>query len=98
MTGRVRRRIGVAPRGLTLDEELFLLHGTGPGFHYPDLDGTWTLDEPAARAAWAAYRQELWERTASGLIPWAAVAFDGRQGRTSRYAHLRGHESLEGIA
>jgi hypothetical protein len=91
MTGRLRRREVRARRELTSDERSFLISGHGLSFRWKSRDWVWILDEAAARAAWAAHRDELMaEQARHGLIPWAAHCFDGLEGCWSRYQHLPG--------
>lgn len=91
MTYRIRRRVARERRGLSPAEHFYLRFGHGLGFagRDPD-DGTWVVDERAARDAWEEYRGELTaEAAAHGYIPWAARHFDGLLGKVSPYEDLR---------
>lgn len=60
----------------------------GFSFAHRDGSGTWVVDEVAARAAWEAHRDEIWDQTDPPFIPWAARKWDGAAGEIDPYEHL----------
>ena len=100
MTSRVRRRKVRDRRGLSPAEGTYLLNGVttwdeaergyafatvcdGPN---PPMTRVVTVDEAEARAAWALYGDTI--TAGAGLVPWAAIVFDGATGHSSAYCHL----------
>ncbi|MEO8625623.1 MAG: hypothetical protein ABI452_02885 [Candidatus Limnocylindrales bacterium] len=87
----VKRRLAVE-HSLSVGDRMVLLHGSPLGqpsrLYYRNSAGDWTLDESAARRAWADYRAELLAEAAP-WTPWAARRFDGASGAHGPYDHLR---------
>lgn len=69
-----KRRVKRYVGGLSPDMEFALLFGHGG------------LDEADMRAAWREYGAEV--KAGPGLVPWAAIAFDGAAGHSSPYCYL----------
>ncbi len=96
-----QRRMKYRADLLSLAERLYLMTGslTGDGGGVPFADPTpdgWEVDMAAAERAWRDHRSELIDAMPAGLLPWAAVQFDGAVGASSYYVHLRGPAGRSG--
>jgi hypothetical protein len=97
---RARRRKTRDRRGLSPAEQTHLRSGVtawdeaeqGYAFatvrdgHNPPATRVVTVDKGEARAAWAEYGDTI--TAGPGLVPWAAIVFDGAPGHSSAYCNL----------